>query len=114
MPTYSYRCTECDNAFDIQQSFTDDSLTVCPTCGGKLRKVFSPVGVTFSGSGFYRTDSRAKPASDGSSGSKAESSSAGPSSASTSESKPASPAKDSKPAASTTSTSASSSGATSS
>ncbi len=59
MPTYSYRCTECSNAFDIHQSFTDDSLTVCPTCGGVLRKVFSPVGVTFSGSGFYRTDSRA-------------------------------------------------------
>jgi putative FmdB family regulatory protein len=60
VPTYSYRCTECDNAFDIQQAFTDDTLTVCPVCGGKLRKVFSPVGVTFSGSGFYRTDSRAK------------------------------------------------------
>ena len=59
MPTYSYRCTECDAAFDIVQAFTDDTLTVCPTCGGKLRKVFSPVGVTFSGSGFYRTDSRA-------------------------------------------------------
>ncbi|MDZ4044826.1 MAG: FmdB family zinc ribbon protein [Rhodoglobus sp.] len=59
MPTYSYRCTECSNAFDIHQSFTDDSLTVCPTCGGVLRMVFSPVGVTFSGSGFYRTDSRA-------------------------------------------------------
>lgn len=59
MPTYSYRCTECGTAFDIQQAFTDDSLTVCPTCGGVLRKVFSPVGVTFSGSGFYRTDSRA-------------------------------------------------------
>ena len=59
MPTYSYRCTECDVAFDIVQAFTDDTLTVCPTCGGKLRKVFSPVGVTFSGSGFYRTDSRA-------------------------------------------------------
>ena len=59
MPTYSYRCTECHEAFDIQQSFTDDSLTVCPNCGGLLRKVFSPVGVTFSGSGFYRTDSRA-------------------------------------------------------
>ena len=42
MPTYSYRCTECGHAFDIQQSFTDDSLTVCPTCGGKLRKVFTP------------------------------------------------------------------------
>lgn len=66
MPTYSYRCTECSNAFDIHQSFTDDSLTVCPTCGGVLRKVFSPVGVTFSGSGFYRTDSRA--ASPGGSG----------------------------------------------
>ena len=58
MPTYSYRCTECDTAFDIQQSFTDDSLTVCPTCGGKLRKVFSAVGVSFNGSGFYRNDSR--------------------------------------------------------
>lgn len=66
MPTYSYRCTECSNAFDIHQSFTDDSLTVCPTCGGVLRKVFSPVGVTFSGSGFYRTDSRAPAKSEGS------------------------------------------------
>jgi putative FmdB family regulatory protein len=51
LPTYSYRCTECDNAFDIQQAFTDDSLTVCPVCGGKLRKVFGAVGVTFNGSG---------------------------------------------------------------
>jgi len=59
VPTYSYRCTECETAFDIQQSFTDDSLTVCPTCGGVLRKVFSAVGVSFSGSGFYRNDSRA-------------------------------------------------------
>jgi putative FmdB family regulatory protein len=58
MPTYSYRCTECGDAFDIQQSFTDDSLTVCPACGGKLRKLFNTVGVTFNGSGFYRTDSR--------------------------------------------------------
>lgn len=60
MPTYSYRCTECGTAFDIQQAFTDDSLTVCPNCGGKLRKLFSAVGVTFNGSGFYRTDSRGK------------------------------------------------------
>ena len=65
MPTYSYRCTECGTAFDIQQAFTDDSLTVCPQiidgrpCGGKLRKLFSAVGVSFSGSGFYRNDSRA-------------------------------------------------------
>src|SRR5215204_535342 len=56
MPTYSYRCTECDNAFDIHQAFTDDALTVC---GGRLRKLFSTIGVTFNGSGFYRTDSRA-------------------------------------------------------
>ncbi len=75
MPTYSYRCTECSNAFDIVQAFTDDSLTVCPTCGGKLRKVFSPVGVTFSGSGFYRTDSRASSGSSDSSSSKSDSSS---------------------------------------
>lgn len=59
MPTYSYKCTECGNAFDIHQAFTDDTLTTCPECGGRLRKVFSPVGVTFNGSGFYRTDSRA-------------------------------------------------------
>ena len=59
MPTYSYRCTECGTAFDIQQAFTDDSLTECPTCSGRLRKLFSAVGVTFNGSGFYRTDSRA-------------------------------------------------------
>lgn len=58
MPTYSYRCTECDNAFDIQQALSDDSLTECPACKGKLRKLFNTVGVTFNGSGFYRTDSR--------------------------------------------------------
>ncbi|HWL60782.1 MAG TPA: FmdB family zinc ribbon protein [Microbacteriaceae bacterium] len=60
MPTYSYRCTECGTAFDIVQAFTDDSLTECPSCSGRLRKLFSAVGVTFSGSGFYRTDSRAE------------------------------------------------------
>jgi putative FmdB family regulatory protein len=58
VPTYSYRCTECATAFDIQQAFTEDSLTVCPNCGGVLRKVFSAVGVSFSGTGFYRNDSR--------------------------------------------------------
>ena len=67
MPTYSYRCTGCDDAFDVQQSFTDDSLTECPACGGRLRKLFGTVGVTFNGSGFYRTDSRAG-AGSGSSG----------------------------------------------
>lgn len=58
MPTYAYACTACDHAFDVHQSFTDDALTVCPECQGRLRKVFSSVGVTFKGSGFYRTDSR--------------------------------------------------------
>lgn len=59
MPTYSYRCRDCDVAFDIQQSFDEDSLTVCPRCDGTLRKLFNTVGVVFKGSGFYRTDSRA-------------------------------------------------------
>ena len=58
MPTYSYACTACDHRFDAVQSFSDDSLTVCPECGGRLRKVFSAVGVVFKGGGFYRTDSR--------------------------------------------------------
>lgn len=75
MPTYSYRCTECGTAFDIQQAFTDDALTVCPNCGGRLRKLFNSVGVTFNGSGFYRTDSRAKPAESGASASSSSSSS---------------------------------------
>lgn len=59
MPTYSYRCRECGVEFDIQQDFSDDALTECPQCKGSLRKLFSAVGVTFQGSGFYRTDSRA-------------------------------------------------------
>ncbi len=58
MPTYSYSCTECDNAFDIVQKMTDDTLTTCPQCEGRLRKVYGRVGVTFKGEGFYRTDSR--------------------------------------------------------
>ncbi|EFV14193.1 FmdB family zinc ribbon protein [Segniliparus rugosus] len=58
MPTYSYACTQCDNRFDIVQSFSDPSLTVCEQCQGRLRKVFDSVGVVFKGSGFYRTDAR--------------------------------------------------------
>ena len=58
MPTYSYACTECDNRFDAVQAFTDDALTSCPQCSGRLRKLFNSVGVVFKGSGFYRTDSR--------------------------------------------------------
>ena len=64
MPTYSYACTECDNKFDIVQSFSDDSLTECPQCAGRLRKLFNSVGIVFKGSGFYRTDSRPGSSSD--------------------------------------------------
>lgn len=59
MPTYAYRCASCEHSFEQYQSFTDDSLTECPACGkAELRKVFNSIGVTFNGSGFYRTDSR--------------------------------------------------------
>ena len=59
MPTYQYACTACGHKFDAVQSFSDASLTDCPECAGRLRKVFSSVGIVFKGSGFYRTDSRA-------------------------------------------------------
>ena len=58
MPTYQYTCTDCGEPVEAMQKFTDDPLTVCAVCGGRLRKVFSPVGIVFKGSGFYRTDSR--------------------------------------------------------
>ena len=58
MPTYAYRCKDCGHAFDAIQSFSDDALTECPACGGVLRKQYGSVGVSFKGSGFYRTDSR--------------------------------------------------------
>ncbi|MDT7556698.1 MAG: hypothetical protein QOI68_1168, partial [Pseudonocardiales bacterium] len=59
MPTYQYACTSCGHRFEAQQAFTDATLTECPECSGRLRKVFSSVGIVFKGSGFYRTDSRA-------------------------------------------------------
>jgi len=59
VPTYQYACTACDHRFEAVQSFSDPSLSECPNCSGKLRKVFSSVGIVFKGSGFYRTDSRA-------------------------------------------------------
>lgn len=92
MPTYSYACTVCDNKFDIQQAFSDDSLTVCPECGGRLRKLFNSVGIVFKGSGFYRTDSRSgggsvpAKSSDSGSGDSSSSSSSSDSSSSTSSS----------------------------
>lgn len=60
MPTYTYRCTACEQSFDVQQSFSDPELTVCTECNGRLRRLVSKVGVVFKGSGFYRTDSRAE------------------------------------------------------
>jgi putative FmdB family regulatory protein len=69
MPTYEYRCKDCGEHLEVVQSFKDDPLKVCPTCQGDLRKVFSPIGISFKGSGFYKTDSRSKSSSSsGSSG----------------------------------------------
>jgi putative FmdB family regulatory protein len=65
MPTYEYACTECGDRTEVVQSISDPPLTTCTVCGGQLRKVFSPVGIVFKGSGFYRTDSRGKPKTDG-------------------------------------------------
>jgi putative FmdB family regulatory protein len=59
VPTYQYACTDCGERLEAVQKFSDDPLTVCSACGGRLRKVYSPVGIVFKGSGFYRTDSRA-------------------------------------------------------
>ncbi len=70
MPTYQYTCTECGEPLEEVQKFSDDPLTVCPVCGGKLRKVFSAVGIVFKGSGFYRNDSRKVPAEAGANGAK--------------------------------------------
>ncbi|WP_431233559.1 FmdB family zinc ribbon protein [Mycolicibacterium psychrotolerans] len=103
MPTYSYACTECDNRFDAVQAFTDDALTSCPECSGRLRKLFNSVGVVFKGSGFYRTDSREA----GKSGSKSESSAS--SSSSTSEKSSSSSDSSSSSSASSSSSSSTSS-----
>ncbi len=81
MPTYSYACTECGNRFDAVQAFSDDALTSCPKCNGRLRKLFGKVGVVFKGSGFYRTDSR-EPAKSSSGGSTSSSESTSSSSSS--------------------------------
>ena len=62
MPTYEYACTECGEHTEVVRSFSDAPITTCTVCGGRLRKVFSPVGIVFKGSGFYRTDSRGKAA----------------------------------------------------
>ena len=100
MPTYQYQCTECGEGLDVVQKFTDDSLTECPSCEGRLKKVFSAVGIVFKGSGFYRNDSR---------GSSSSSSPASKSSTSTSSSAPSSSSSDSKSASAGSGASSSSS-----
>ena len=103
MPTYSYACTECDNRFDAVQAFTDDALTSCPECSGRLRKLFNSVGVVFKGSGFYRTDSReagkTSGKSESSSSSSSEKSSSSSDSSSSSSSSTSSSSSSSAPAA---------------
>ena len=88
MPTYSYACTECDDRFDAVQAFSEDALTTCEKCSGRLRKLFGSVGVVFKGSGFYRNDSResAKSSSNGTAKSSTSSSSEGSGSSDTSSS----------------------------
>ncbi|MEH3130153.1 MAG: FmdB family transcriptional regulator [Mycolicibacterium neoaurum] len=108
MPTYSYACTECDNRFDVVQAFSDDALTACPKCNGRLRKLFGKVGVVFKGSGFYRTDSRDSSKSSSSS-SKSSSGDSSSSSSSDSGSSSSSTSSSSSSSSSSTSTSSSSS-----
>jgi putative FmdB family regulatory protein len=116
VPTYQYACTECGHAFEQVQSFSEDALTVCPNCQGKLRKVYNAVGVVFKGSGFYRNDSRSSgtgsdvttKASGDSSSSSSDSSSGGETKKSDSGTKT-----ESKPAAPSTSSSTPSSSSTS-
>ncbi|MFE4675988.1 FmdB family zinc ribbon protein [Streptomyces sp. NPDC057717] len=103
MPTYQYQCTECGEGLEAVQKFTDDALTVCPSCDGRLKKVFSAVGIVFKGSGFYRNDSR---------GSSSSSSPAPSSAKSASDTKSSS--SDSKSSGSSSSTSTSSASASSS
>ncbi|MER7082973.1 FmdB family zinc ribbon protein [Saccharopolyspora kobensis] len=84
MPTYQYACTECDHRFEQVQSFSEDSLTECPKCTGKLRKLFNAVGIVFKGSGFYRTDNRSSNSSSSASSTSSSSSDSSSSSSSSS------------------------------
>ncbi|MFF1293182.1 MULTISPECIES: FmdB family zinc ribbon protein [unclassified Streptomyces] len=89
MPTYQYQCTECGEGLEAVQKFTDDALTECPNCQGRLKKVFSAVGIVFKGSGFYRNDSRGSSSST-SPASKPSTSSPSTSTSTSSDSKPSS------------------------
>jgi len=111
MPTYQYACTSCGEELEAVQKFSDEPLTECPACGGRLRKVFSPVGVVFKGSGFYKTDSRSsgKKKTSEAGGGKSDDKAA-PASSSESSSSPARKSSDSGSTGSSTSSSSSSSG----
>ena len=111
MPTYSYACTECGNRFDEVQAFSDDALTTCPKCSGRLRKLFGNVGVVFKGSGFYRNDSREASKSSSSSSPSSSSSSNGSSGSSESSSSDKSSDKSTSKSSSDSSSSSSSSSA---
>ncbi|MFD7494607.1 FmdB family zinc ribbon protein [Streptomyces sp. NPDC059832] len=111
MPTYQYQCTECGEGLEAVQKFTDDALTVCPSCEGRLKKVFSAVGIVFKGSGFYRNDSRGSSSSSTPASSSAKAS--GSASSSDSSSSSTSTGSDSKPSASSSAASSSSSSSTS-
>ncbi|WP_129308584.1 FmdB family zinc ribbon protein [Streptomyces sp. L2] len=106
MPTYQYQCTACGEGLEAVQKFTDDALTECPSCQGRLKKVFSAVGIVFKGSGFYRNDSR------GSSSSSSSASKPAASSSSSSDAKSSSSASSSSSSTSSSSTSSSSSSST--
>ncbi|MFE0643898.1 FmdB family zinc ribbon protein [Streptomyces sp. NPDC058877] len=105
MPTYQYQCTECGEGLEAVQKFTDDALTECPSCQGRLKKVFSAVGIVFKGSGFYRNDSRGSSSSSSPASSKSSTTPSTSSSASSSDAKPAASS-----SASSSSTSSSSTG----
>jgi putative FmdB family regulatory protein len=109
VPTYSYACTECDDRFDAVQAFSDDALTTCEKCSGRLRKLFGNVGVVFKGSGFYRNDSREASKSTGNGSAKSSSSSSSETSSSSDTSSSSSPEKSSSSSDSSKSESSSSS-----
>ncbi|MCQ9184452.1 FmdB family transcriptional regulator [Streptomyces sp. IBSBF 2953] len=111
MPTYQYQCTECGEGLEAVQKFTDDALTECPSCGGRLKKVFSAVGIVFKGSGFYRNDSRGSSSSSSPSSSKSSTTDSKPSSTTSSSSDSKSSASSSDSKSSSTGTSAGSSSA---
>ena len=104
MPTYQYQCTECGEGLEAVQKFTDDALTECPNCHGRLKKVFSAVGIVFKGSGFYRNDSRGSSSSSSPASSASKSSTSGSDAKSSSSTSTSSTSSDSKSSSTGTST----------